>query len=570
MKNKKEVKDIEVIENESIDVFGTKEVSVSEFMGSTDKNLILLSSPKLAKDNLIALKKKHGKRAEELISIEKLSPAELKELNVIRGELREPRYLVQKIQTNNTSVFEAYKKTDKANLSELIEINKSLEDKVDDKIKLEDERKKKEKEDEKNAEALRVKTIQDKIEEFETKSYEIIQGMTYDGIISKSDQLGRMDDGEFDYAEYDIMFDQVKDRVTSALESKIASLTANENQRLENIRLEAENAEAKRLSDLQASRLTEIMPYVAFGAPIDLTKLSEMTDDEYQGNLSSKKGLFEADSKLKADAETERLEKEEEEKEAVYEIRKKRLEEAGMIYSDEHNSFWTKLNPEFIILAHDIYHEGTLEFENTLVEVKGVIEREQRKIDLLAEREKALSDIGMQVLDFGINFKVGDNNYFTVEKKQIEQSNSEQFSAILTQAKESFVEHRKSFVTALGYVHNPITKNFELEKFDSYSDDFLDFTPDFFKEKVVEIELHVKQRNDELSKADAEKLKAENKARVKKYAGDKKTLTALVNSVRFHHNAFSLENNESEETMNTFIIALEDFKKLWIDNVQKF
>jgi len=131
-------------EKTAVVVFGTKEVSVKEFMGSEQKSLMLLSDYEKAKQNLLELKEKHEERVAELVALGPLTSNELKELNAIRAELREPRYLVQKIESNNISVFESYKKRDKANLKTLIDINKELEVKADDKIKLEEERKKRE------------------------------------------------------------------------------------------------------------------------------------------------------------------------------------------------------------------------------------------------------------------------------------------------------------------------------------------------------------------------------------------------------------------------------------------
>lgn len=565
MKNKKE--ELPATEEQNIDVFRTKEVSVAEFMGSTDKNLILLSSPKLAKENLIALKKKHEKRAEELISIEKLSPAELKELNVIRGELREPRYLVQKIQTNNTSVFEAYKKTDKANLSELIEINKSLEDKVDEKIKAEDERKKQEKEEEKKAEEKRIQAIKDKIDAFESASYEIIQKMTFDDIESSKEKLSALEENDFDFEEYDISYDKAKDRVISALDTKVETLTKNENQRLDNIRLEQENAEAKRKADLQADRLNEIMPYVAFGVAVDLTKLSELTDENYTEILKGKKELFDTDVLAKQQIENDRLAKEEEEKEAVYEIRKKRLEEAGMKYSDEHDTFWTELVADLILLKDDIYDETTLEFEDTLVEVKKSIEGEQRKIEVRAEREKLFAEAGMPLGEGFDSLKFSD---FTLTASDVYDTTQEEFDAVFKNAKEEFFNHRISFVTSLGYTYNPENKFFEMEGFHSFTSDFWDYHTDLFNEKLQEIQFHVVQRNKELAEADAEKLKAENKARVKKYAKDKQGLSDFVDGLEFNYPSPELENEDMVPVLQSIFPKVLNLKKEILELIKNF
>lgn len=397
---KKEVNEIEVVQN--VEVFGTKEVSVKEFMGSTDKSLMILENYDLSKENLVALKVKHEARVEALVLIEKLTPAELKELSSIRGELREPRYLVQKIESNNISVFESYKKMDKANLKTLIDINKELEVKADDKIKLEEERKKKEKLEEANAEALRVKTINDKIDEIEASCYEVIQKMVFSEIEFSKTQLFAFFTIEFDFEEYDILFDQAKSRIESALENKVNSLTASEKQRLDNIRLEEETAELKRLSDLQAERLTAIMPYVAFGQSVDLTKLSELTKGEWELIFDAKKALFEADAKAKKEAQdkldAENLERENKakaDKEKIFEIRVNRLAEIGIV---DGGNFFENESKNVKIVKEAIFDLDAIDFETIITDAKLAIEKakeeqertdKQKAIDLKLSKEDA-------------------------------------------------------------------------------------------------------------------------------------------------------------------------------------
>lgn len=78
-----------------------------------------------------------------------------------------------------------------------------------------------------------------------------------------------------------------------------------------------------------------------------------------------------------------------------------------------------------------------------------------------------------------------------------------------------------------------------------------------------------KEADEKASKANAEKLKAENKARVKKFAKDKKTLSSLIATVDYPDSVFVLENEESKEALNAFIIDLAEFKKMWINSVEK-
>ena len=116
------------IENKSLEVFGTTEVSLKDFMGTSKKNLVVLENYDKAKENLLELKVKHEARITELIAKERLTKEELKELTSIRGELRSPRYLIQNLKKDNASVFATYSKNDKLKWDDLIEINEPLED----------------------------------------------------------------------------------------------------------------------------------------------------------------------------------------------------------------------------------------------------------------------------------------------------------------------------------------------------------------------------------------------------------------------------------------------------------
>ncbi len=438
--------------------------------------------------------------------------------NVLKGrtELQNQEKLI-------ASNFAAIRKEVSSETSTLIEITQPLEDKWQAEVKDWEDRKEREKKEKEEAEARRETEIRKKIDDLESDSYTIIQKMTFDSITKDHNSLSGLRDDEFDFAEFEILYDQAMDRVTLSYESKVKTLTDNEDQRLRNLELEKENAEAKTKADLQASRLTEIMPYVAFGDLIDLTKLSEMDNDEYEGNLSSKKGLFEADAKIKADAEKERKEKEEEEKEAVFEIRHKRLLEAGLQYSDEHDTYWTYLNKEYIILKDDIYDENTLEFEATLVEAKGVI------------AESIVNEVKLKI-----------------------------YSRIEVLKELTFV----NFVDS-DYTWALSDKLFVNESILATRDD------DWFKEFVQDSKDHLqklaedqKVKDEKLAKADAAKLKAENKARIAKYAQDKKALTKFIKSLDVRIAVPELDNEESDETLNGFMIALEDFRKEWINNVE--
>lgn len=493
-------------QEEGIEVFGTKEVSVKEFMGSSDKSLMLLSNFSLAKENLIALNKKHESRAEELIAIEKLSPAELKELNTIRGELREPRYLVQKIEKNNISVFESYKKTDKANLKELVDVNKDLEDKVDVKIKAEEERKKNEKAEDVRLEQLRVDNLKKAVDDFESASYKIIQETNITNVELHKTMLDALVNADFDYEEYDILFEQAKSRVQTSWDNKCSDIQEKENQRLENERLEKENAEAKRLSDLQAFRLNEILPYVAFGEPVDLTNLSGLEEMDYSSILASKKALFEADEKEKQKEQETKEAAEKSEKDAVFEIRKNRLAEIGFEIKFPETEYDAVFYHKLLhagISWESIYECNTLEFENIFSDAKLAIEKAKSdaKEETLKKRKETLESVSLL-------------------KEEITHIHSEKTGRI------SFKD---------------------LYNCEIVSDEDFNFVMD-------EVRASQKAFDEQLAKDDAERLKKENKERVKRLSADKFYLQGSLTKIgELLYSEISNAEFENEET--------EDFRK---------
>lgn len=90
---------------------------------------------------------------------------------------------------------------------------------------------------------------------------------------------------------------------------------------------------------------------------------------EIQSQISAKQISLKKD-KEEADNAAKKREKAQEEKEAVYKIRKARLLEIGLKYSDEHDTLYVDADSDFILLADDILEESALEFENTIAEAK--------------------------------------------------------------------------------------------------------------------------------------------------------------------------------------------------------
>lgn len=496
MNNKeKEVKEVEVHEAEPINVLSTIKAS----------QLIDVSTWKEKQLKLVA-----ENPFFKIIDSKTYEAGKKHRTNVVKGrtELQNQEKLV-------ASTFATIRKEVGTETATLIEITQPLEDEWQSEVKSWEERKATEKKEAEDAENLRIKTITDKIDKFEADSYVIIQGMQYSEIISKTDELSKLDDTEFDFEEYDILYEQAKDRITVALESKIGSLTASENQRLDNVRLE-----------LQSNRLLEIMPYVAFGEPIDLTKLSEMTEDEYSLVFNTKKSLSETKSK-------EAQEKEEEEKEAIYVIREKRLLELGMQYSDEHDTFFIDAENEYILLKEDIRDFTAVEFEDTFEEVKTVFKEASDKVEkerVFGLRKNILSAIGFDVEKTRSGFFIHPDLFDGIDADALFNLDKEWFESKFNDAK------------------------LALEK---------------VKSDAKEAEAQ-KEKDLQLAKEDAERLKKENKARIKKYAGDKKALTEFVKSLEFRNAVPELQNEDMQPVLDKILLELENSRGFLLTEINLF
>lgn len=365
-----------------LEVFGTKEVSVKEFMGSSDKSLVLLSDYEKAKQNLLDLKEKHKARVEELVVVDKLSSDELKELNGIRAELREPRYLIQNIEKNNISVFEAYKKTDKANLKGLVEINVDLEDKATEKLQAEEKRKKEEKEAEAQAEEIRVAKIKSDIDNIETYCYQVIQKMTFETLKRDSELVDQSLNAENDFEEYDLLLDQVKDRVVKQLLEKTNDITARENQRLENEAMKQEifQVRVNRLKEVGYNLVDDKFVSKEYSVTILKSDVLNGSSELFELELLDVKNLKEQAEQSKRDAELKK------QKDEQFEVRKNRLAELYPNYNFDIPifSFYGYTNKE-------IYEANIVTFETIITDAKKAI-ADAKEAEELALKQKEEAD----------------------------------------------------------------------------------------------------------------------------------------------------------------------------------
>lgn len=289
----------------------------------------------------------------------------------------------------------SFRKDVKTETDNLIAITLPSEEKQQVEVKRYESIKEAEKQEKERIERERVEKIKSKIDLFESDSYRIIQETNISNVEYHKTKLDALANSEFDYEEYDIMFEQAKDRVQASWDAKCTDIQEKEEQRLENERLEKENAEAKRLLELQASRLNDILPYVAFGDVVDLTNLSGLEESDYSNILASKKALFEADAKEKQEEQdrldAENLEKENKakaDKEKIFEIRKNRLAEIGFEL-DGYDVFYHSI--EYPILKEVVFNADAIEFETIITDAKLAIEKAKSDADE-AEKQRAADE----------------------------------------------------------------------------------------------------------------------------------------------------------------------------------
>ena len=181
--------------------------------------------------------------------------------------------------------------------------------------------------------------------------------------------------------EFESLFPKEIDDLTSILNNYTMHLTNAENARLEKLRLEEE---AKELAIMKAELEAE-----------------KKRAADVEAKAKAEREAFE---KEKADFAEAMAIKKEEEKKVIYEIRRSRLEELGVNYSDEHDTFWLNENADYILLASEVSDWGTLEFEETFTEVKNIIQDAKDVAKKLIETPSPETIKGIEVEDKAIEF----------------------------------------------------------------------------------------------------------------------------------------------------------------------
>lgn len=268
------------------------------------------------------------------------------------------------------SKLASFRKDVKTETDKLIEITKPHEEKQQEEVKRFEKIKEEEKAEKERLEKERVDKINSAIDSFETDSYLLIQKMTFETKDSVKAELNKLANSEFDYEEFDILFEQAKARVENSFAEKVESVNKTEAQRVETELANKRAEEEKRKNELQSSRLKEILPYNQFGVEIDITSLWSLADGEYQIILQEKKVFFDKNNQ---ELEKERLEKEESDKQKqnnIFDIRKNRLIKLGCDFESENFSH-KKSNS---ISADEIKQMDVIDFETYISELEILIE----------------------------------------------------------------------------------------------------------------------------------------------------------------------------------------------------
>lgn len=217
------------------------------------------------------------------------------------------------------------------------------------------------------AEELRIETIKNKVSEFESNCNEIIQKTNIENVNENKSLLDSLFATDFDFEEYDILFEQAKNRVNSSWDIKCTDISEKENARKENDRLQKEKDDAD-------------------------IKLKAIQDQQEEERL-------------------ERDKKDREEKENVFKIRENRLDEIGVYYFKDNERYFYKEQGIWSVHKESVFNSNAVEFETIFNDAKKAIKScEESKSRQKAEKE------AREKLEFEANKKAEQENKSRVKR----------------------------------------------------------------------------------------------------------------------------------------------------------
>lgn len=272
-----------------------------------------------------------------------------------RTSLLKGRTELEKQDKLIASKLTAFRKDVKSETESLIAITLPSEEKQQEEVKRYENIKAVAKAEEERIERERIEKIEKKISDFESDSYKIIQETNIGNVELHKTMLDAFVNDEFDYEEYEIMFEQAKIRVQNYWDNKCSEVQEKEQQRLENERLKELNLEVERKAK----------------------ELQDRLDLEQR-----ERGL-----------------KEVQQKDEQFEIRKNRLAEIGFEYDEWEGFVFNEF--DLIIDSDSIYDADISNFEKLISNAKKIVAdaKEQKEIankeNLYQERVKILLQLGL-------------------------------------------------------------------------------------------------------------------------------------------------------------------------------
>jgi len=239
------------------------------------------------------------------------------------------------------SKLTSFRKEVKSVTDELISITLPHEEKQQEEVKRFEQIKENERLERERLENERIEKIKSTISDFESCCYALISQMTFQNAKETKETLDKHFNIDYDAQDFDILYQQAKNRVQSQFDLKHSEVIEKELQRKENERLAREKAEAD-------------------------AKL---------------KAIQEQQEKERA----EREEKERIEKQKVFEVRKNRLFELGYEFG-EVGFVFKEFN--FFLSSQLVYECDVIDFENLLTDAKKLIQNAKEETERLAKQKE--------------------------------------------------------------------------------------------------------------------------------------------------------------------------------------
>ena len=285
------------------------------------------------------------------------------------------------------SQLTSFRKEVKSETDNLIAITLPHEEKQQSEVKRYEATKEAEKAEKERLEQERVDCIKNRIDNCESECYRIIQDTTIDNVELHKTMLDAFVNADFDYEEFYILFEQSKDRIQSSWDMKCNDIQEKEAQRVENERLQKEAEEAKRVAELQNTRLNYLKPFLSYCSDVDLTQLSELSEFDFNALLAEKTSLHDADVVAKKETDA----KIESDNQKIFEIRKSRLEEIGFVLNDDRDGFFWSLNgvEKVAIRIGQIKDADVIDFETIITDSKLAIEKAKEEAEKAEQQRLA-------------------------------------------------------------------------------------------------------------------------------------------------------------------------------------